>query len=116
MSKVAAYLQEHIQGEVSTNSAILTALGRDMGVLEITPEMAVYPRVTSDIRKVARFSWQLAEKGHVLPITIRGNGSDQTGGAIGKGISIVTPAHMNTVFELDPKQKLVRLQRLRMPQ
>jgi FAD/FMN-containing dehydrogenase len=110
MSKVAAYLQEHILGEVTTNPAVLAALGRDMSVLEITPEMAVYPRVTNDIRKIARFTWQLAEKGHVLPITVRGNGSDETGGAIGKGISVVMPAHMDKVFEFDAKQKLLRLQ------
>ena len=104
MSKVAAYLQEHIQGEVTTNAAILDAKSRDMSVLRVAPEMVIYPRVTNDIRKVARFSWQLAEKGHVLPITVRGGGNDQTGAAIGKGISLVTTAHMNRVFELAPKQ------------
>lgn len=110
MSKVATYLQEHIQGEVTTNADALEALSTDESVLKITPEIAVYPRVTSDIRKVARFSWQLAEKGHVLPLTPRGHGTDQTGGGIGKGITIVIPAHMNRIFELDAKQKLVRLQ------
>jgi FAD/FMN-containing dehydrogenase len=110
MSKVAAYLQEHILGEVSTDSAILKALGTDASVLEIIPEMAVYPRVTNDIRKVARFVFQLAEKGHVMPLTVRGNGSDQTGAAIGKGITLVVPAHLNRIFELDSKQKLVRVQ------
>jgi FAD/FMN-containing dehydrogenase len=110
MSKVAAYLQEHILGEVSTSPAVLKALSTDASVLEITPEMAVYPRVTNDIRKVARFVYQLAEKGHVLPLTARGSGTDQTGASIGKGISLVLPAHMNRIFELDSKQKLVRLQ------
>jgi FAD/FMN-containing dehydrogenase len=110
MSKIAAYLQEHILGEVSTNPAILAALSHDMSVLEITPEMVVYPRVTSDVRKIARFTWQLAEKGHVLPLTVRGNGTDETGGAIGKGIIVAMPAHMNRIFEFDAKQKLVRLQ------
>jgi FAD/FMN-containing dehydrogenase len=110
MSKVAAYLQEHILGEVSTNPAVLKALSTDASVLEITPEMVVYPRVTNDIRKVARFVYQLAEKGHVMAITARGSGTDQTGAAIGKGISLVMPAHMNRIFEFDTKQKLVRLQ------
>jgi FAD/FMN-containing dehydrogenase len=110
MSKVASYLQEHILGEVSTNPAVLKALSTDASVLQITPEMAVYPRVTNDIRKVARFTNQLAEKGHVLPLTARGSGTDQTGAAIGSGISLVLPAHMNRIFEFDSKQKLIRLQ------
>jgi FAD/FMN-containing dehydrogenase len=110
MSKVATYLQEHILGEVTTNPAILAAMSHDLSVLEMTPEMVVYPRVTNDIRKIARFSWQLAEKGHVLGLTARGGGTDETGGAIGKGIAVVTPAHLNQIFEFDAKQKLVRLQ------
>lgn len=110
MSKVAEYLQEHILGEVVTNEAILGAMSHDASVLEIRPEMVVYPRVTNDIRKAARFAWQLAEKGHTVPITIRGGGTDTTGGAIGKGVIISTKAHMNTMLEFDPKQKLVRVQ------
>ncbi len=110
MSKVAIYLQEHILGEVSTNAAVLGAMSRDGSVLEIEPEMVVYPRLTNDIRKVARFAWQLAEKGHVLPITARGFGGDQTGAAIGKGIILSLPAHMNRLLEFDAKQKLVRVQ------
>jgi FAD/FMN-containing dehydrogenase len=110
MSKVASYLQEHILGEVSTNPAILKAMSHDGSVLQQTPEMVIYPRVTNDIRKIARFAWQLAEKGHVLPLTARGNGADETGAAIGKGIIISFPAHMNRIFELDSKQKLVRVQ------
>ena len=110
MSKVAAYLQEHILGEVTTNSAILNAMSHDGSVLEIMPEMVIYPRITNDVRKVTRFAWQLAEKGHVLPVTVRGSGSSSTGAAIGRGIVLVTPAHMNHIFELDAKQKLIRLQ------
>ncbi len=110
MSKVANYLNEHILGEVSSNASVRRAMSTDAGVLSITPEMIVYPRTTNDIRKVARFSSQLAEKGHALPITARGAGSDQTGAAIGMGIIVNTTAHMNTVFEIDVKQKLVRVQ------
>lgn len=110
MSKVANYLNEHIQGEVTSEAAVRHAMSTDASVLTITPEMVVYPRITNDIRKTARFSNQLAEKGHTLPITPRGGGSDQTGAAIGKGIILNTTAHMNRIFELDVKQKLVRVQ------
>lgn len=110
MSKVAEYLQEHILGEVTTSPAVLEAMAKDGSILQITPEMVAYPSVTSDIRKIARFAWQLAEKGHVLPITPRGHGTDETGAAIGKGVALVLPAHMNMLLEFDPKQKLVRVQ------
>jgi len=110
MSKVAAYLQEHILGEVVIQPSVLDTYSTDASLLTVRPEMVVYPRVTNDIRKVARFAWQLAEKGHILPITARGNGTDQTGAAIGQGIVVVTPAHMNQLLEFDARQKLVRVQ------
>lgn len=110
MSKVSEYLNEHLQGEVTTNKNILRKLSTDGSVLTLVPEMVVYPRSTSDIRKVARFSWQLAEKGHKLPITPRGGGSDQTGAAIGTGIVIDMQSHMDKIFEIDIRQRLVRVQ------
>lgn len=110
MSKVATYLNEHILGEVVTDDAVRARLSTDASVLTIKPEMVVYPRVTNDIRKVARFAWQLAEKGHVMPLTARGAGFDDTGAAISKGALIVTTAHMNQIFEYDAKQKLIRVQ------
>lgn len=109
-SKVAQYLNEHLLGEVTTNEHIRKQYATDGSVLRIVPDMIIYPRTTSDIRKVARFSWQLAEKGHKLPITVRGGGTDQTGGAIGSGVILDVRAHMNTIFELDIKQRLVRVQ------
>ena len=110
MSKVAAYLNEHLLGEVVVDEAVRNRLSTDASVLKIKPEMVVYPWTTNDIRKVARFAWQLAEKGHVLPLTARGAGFDDTGAAISKGALIVTTAHMNQVFEYDAKQKLIRVQ------
>lgn len=110
MNKVANYLQEHIVGEVLSSASIRKYFSTDGSIFEIAPSMVVYPKNVSDVRKVARFSWQLAEKGHVLPITARGRGSDQGGAAIGKGVIMVFPAHMNRLLELDTKQRLARIQ------
>jgi FAD/FMN-containing dehydrogenase len=110
VNKVASYLQEHLVGEVLTGADVRNYFATDGGVFKVTPSMVVYPKNTQDVRKVARFSWQLAEKGHVMPITARGRGSDQGGAAIGKGIIMVFPAHMKRLLELDIKQKLARVQ------
>jgi len=110
MSKVSEYLNEHLLGEVTTSEAIRRYFSTDGSILSIKPELVIYPRTTSDLRKVARFAWQLAEKGHKLPITVRGGGTDQTGAAIGPGAVVNTTAYMDTIFEVDAKQKLVRMQ------
>ena len=110
MNKVASYLQGHISGEVSVSERVREHFSTDASILTIKPSMVVYPRTTNDVRKVARFSWQLAERGHVVSITARGNGTDLTGAALGNGVVLSLPTHMNKILELDTKQRLVRVQ------
>jgi len=109
MSKVAHYLQEHLLGEVLTSPSVRRYFSTDGGVFALSPQIIVYPRNTSDVRKVARFTWQLAERGKLLPITARGKGSDQAGAAIGSGVMLVFPAHMNKLLELDTGKGIVRV-------
>lgn len=110
MNKVATYLQSHISGEVLVNDRVRQHFATDASILSVKPSLVIYPRTTNDIRKIARFSWQLAERGHVLPMTARGNGTDMTGAAIGRGIIVSLPTHLNRILELDTKQRLVRVQ------
>lgn len=110
MSKVAHYLQEHLIGEVITSPDARRYFATDTSIFTLTPSIIVYPRGENDVRKSCRFTWQLAERGRVIPITARGLGTDQTGAAIGSGIIMVFPAHMNKVLELDPKNGSVAVQ------
>lgn len=110
MSKVAHYLQEHVSGEVMVGPDARKYFSTDASVFEITPAIIVYPRSENDIRKTARFTWQLAERGRVVPITARGAGTDQSGAAIGSGIVVVFPAHMNRILELDAKTGAVTVE------
>lgn len=110
MSKVAYYLQEHLSGEVMSNADARRYFATDGSVLTVTPSLVVYPRNENDVRKTARFTWQLAERGRVIPITARGAGTDQAGAAIGSGIMLVFPAHMHRILELDDKSGVVTVE------
>lgn len=110
MSKVAQYLQEHLAGEVSVSPEVRRHFAHDASILRLVPAMVVYPRSEEDIRKTARFSWQLAERGKVLPITARGGGSDTSGAALSSGVLLVTTAHMNRILTLDPKKEFVTVE------
>ncbi len=110
MNKVAHYLQEHLIGEVMTSSDACRYFSTDSSIFEVMPVIIVYPRNENDVRKTARFTWQLAERGRVMPITARGSGTDQSGAAIGKGVILVFPAHMNRILELDAKSGSVTLE------
>lgn len=110
MNKIAHYLQEHLSGEVTTATKVRKYFSTDTSIFTITPSIVVYPRNENDIRKTARFTWQLAERGRVVPITARGAGTDQGGAAIGSGIMLVFPAHMHRILELDSKAGTVTVE------
>lgn len=110
MSKISQYLNEHLLGDTTTSTAVRRILSTDSSMLSMMPDVVVYPRVTNDIRKVLRFTYQLAQKGHAISVVARGAGTDQTGAAIGQGIVLNTTAHMNTILEFDGKQRLIRVQ------
>src|SRR5579862_1104585 len=107
MSKVAEYLQEHLLGEVTSNTETRRHLAHDASILQMVPAIVAYPRNEDDIRKILRFSWQLAERGRKLPVVARGGGSDTSGAAITNGILIMTKAHMNRILALDPRKPFV---------
>lgn len=110
MNKVAHYLQEHLVGEVMTSTDARKYFSTDASIFSVTPLLVIYPRNENDIRKTARFTWQLAERGRVIPITARGAGTDMSGAALGQGIIVAFPAHMNRILELDSKSGLVTVE------
>lgn len=103
MNKVAHYLQEHLTGEVMTGSDARRYFANDASIFSVMPAIVVYPRNENDVRKTARFTWQLAERGRAIPMTARGAGTDQSGAAIGPGIILAFSAHLNRILELDGK-------------
>lgn len=110
MNKVAHYLQEHLIGEVMTEADARKYFSTDTSIFTVTPAIVIYPRNENDVRKTARFTWQLAERGRVLPMTARGAGTDQGGAALGSGAMLVFPAHMNRILELDSKTGAVTVE------
>lgn len=110
MSKVAHYLQEHVSGEVITSADARQYFSTDSSIFSVAPAVIVYPRSENDVRKTARFSWQLAEKGRIISLTARGSGTDQSGAAVGDGIMLTFPAHMNRIIEYNAKTGVVTVE------
>lgn len=110
MSKIADYLQSHLLGEVSSSAAIKSHFSTDASVYQQIPQVVVSPKNEGDVRKVARFVWQLAERGKILPIVSRGSGTDLTGSAIGQAISIAFTPHMNQILEFEDKRGTLKVE------
>lgn len=110
MSKIATYLNEHMTGQVVTSGRDIDAVSTDGGIVLEKPEMVAYVASTSDIRKIARFCWQLAEKGHTLSLTVRGHGANATGAALSSGIVLSQTRYMHRIVGIDPKQRFIHVQ------
>ncbi len=110
MNKVAHYLQEHVVGEVMTGTDARNYFSTDNSIFSITPSVIVYPKNENDVRKTARFAWQLAERNRIIPITARGSGTDLSGAALGSGVMLAFPAHLNQVKFVDAKNGVVTVE------
>ncbi|MEX0748790.1 MAG: FAD-binding oxidoreductase [Candidatus Saccharimonadales bacterium] len=108
MSNLADHLRKHLRGEVLDAKPAIDYFSTDSSIFKVQPRAIIYPRNVTDLRKIAKFSSQLAERGKKLPITARGKGTDQSGGAIGDGLMVVLPAHMNKLIDLDRESVTVQ--------
>jgi FAD/FMN-containing dehydrogenase len=110
LNRVAQYLQEHLDGEVTTSPDARDYFSTDASIFKVVPQLVVYPRSESDIRKLAKFAWQLSERGRNIPLTARAYGTDYSGGSLGGGILINFSAHLNKLLTLDPNKGLTTVQ------
>jgi FAD/FMN-containing dehydrogenase len=94
-------LQSSLLGSVTDNAEALDYFSTDSSIFKMTPEAVIYPKNTADVRKTLAFLNDLALQGKKVGLTARGKGSDQTGGALGSGIQLVLPAHMNKLLRLE---------------
>ena len=109
MSKIAKCLNQRIQGVIYDTPNVLEKYSTDRSVLKLHPHLVAVPERVSDICHIVSFVNQIASKGILSPITVRGKGNDKTGAAIGSGI-IMSMEKLNKIFEIDIRQRLVRAQ------
>lgn len=110
MNRVAQYLQQHLDGEVMTSADARNYFSTDASIFKLVPQIVIYPRSEADLRKIAKFSWQLAERGRNIPITARGLGTDFNGAALGSGLLVNFTAHLNKLLTLDPNKGITTVQ------
>ena len=109
MNRIAIYLNQHIDGVAYSAPSILDKYTTDRSILKYHPRLVAVPVSVMDIRRLAKFSSQLASKKVQLPITMHGAGFNKTGASIGSGL-VVSTERMNSIQEIDVRQRLVRVQ------
>jgi len=94
-------LQGRLLGSVTDDPDALEHFSTDQSIFQATPTAIIYPQNTADVRKTVQFAAERTAAGSPLPIVPRGKGADQGGGAVGEGLQLIFPAHMNKLIRLD---------------
>ncbi len=109
MNRIAIYLNQHMDGVSYSAPSILEKYTTDRSILKYHPRLVAVPVSVMDIRRLTKFSNQLATKNIPLPITMHGAGFSKTGSSIGSGL-VVSTERLTRIQEIDVRQRLVRVQ------
>ncbi len=89
-------LARSIVGEIDCSPQSLEKYSNDGSPYTIRPQAIVYPKNGTDIKHIISFSRE-----YTIPITIRGNGTAKTGGALGEGVVIDMTRYFNHIRQIN---------------
>ena len=97
-------LRTQLLGTITDAKAVREHFATDNSVFTITPAAVAYPKTSQDVQEVVAYAASQAtkkgKKATKLNVIGRGNGGDRSGGALGDGIMVVFPAHLNKLKRL----------------
>ncbi|MFL0804801.1 MAG: FAD-binding oxidoreductase [Agarilytica sp.] len=95
-------------GDISPDYASRTVLSTDNSIYQVLPQGVIYPANENDLIILAQLADQ--EKYRDIVLSARGGGTGTNGQSLTDGIVVDVSKHMNTVIEINPEEKWVRVQ------
>lgn len=97
-------LRAQLLGTITNAQDVREHFATDNSIFTITPDAVAYPKTSQDVQEVVAYAVsQATKKGKKttkLHVVGRGNGGDHSGGALGDGIMVVFPTHLNKLKRL----------------
>lgn len=90
-------IKKFFRGDIENSEEALTKYSRDASLLEVRPELVVFPKDTKDLQELVRWVTANKNKYPTLALTPRSAGTCMAGGAIGESIIIDFTRYMKTV-------------------
>lgn len=100
-------IQKFFKGEVEDSDEVLTKYSHDASVLEVRPELVLFPKDTEDVKNIVKWVNENKTKYPNLAITARCAGTCMSGGSIGESIILDFTRHMNKVLDFTEKDKIL---------
>lgn len=102
---IISRLRSEIRGEVHDSQLKRAEYSSDASNYRLVPSLVVVPVDTDDLLTVLSIAREMC-----IPITMRGGGTSVAGNAISKGIVVDLSVHLNRIIEIDPENRLARVQ------
>jgi FAD/FMN-containing dehydrogenase/Fe-S oxidoreductase len=98
-------LAKTLEGELKYDNSTRTIYATDASVYKEEPQAVVWPKSSSDIRKILQFA--LKQKSSII---LRAGGTSLAGQVVGSGIIVDISRYMNKILEINKEEKWVRVQ------
>ncbi len=103
-SEIKDELSKIIEGEIFDDEETLKKYSRDASLLEVWPKLVIWPKNSSDIKKIVKF---VSENKHSMPdlsVTVRAAGSCMSGGSLNESIILDVNKYLNK-FSINTENK-----------
>lgn len=94
-------LKSFLEGEVFEDEKTLETYSHDASLLEVKPEVVVFPKNVDDIKKLVKFVAENKKDNPNLSFTARSAGTCMSGGSLTESIVADVTKHMNHLGEVD---------------
>ena len=94
-------ITKFFKGDIEDSEESLTKYSRDASLLEVRPEIVVFPKGVEDLKALVKWVSENKEKYPTLALTPRSAGTCMSGGAIGESIVIDFTRYMNKIEKVD---------------
>ncbi len=101
-------LKKIIQGDVASDDATRTKYSHDASLLEVRPEVVVFPRHAKDVSALVAYVAEHKKIDSHISLTARSGGTCMAGGSINESIIMDFSKYMNRLISLDEEKAVVQ--------
>lgn len=100
-------IQNHIKGDVRTDTETLAAYSKDASVYKLKPQVVVFPKDAEDVKSLVRFIAEKVSHGFNLSLTPRAAGTDMSGGGLSESIVVSFTKYFNHIKKIGKDYAIV---------
>jgi FAD/FMN-containing dehydrogenase len=103
-SDLQSKIKEIFKGEINFDEKTLDTYSRDASLLEVKPELVLFPQNTEDIKNLVKFVGENKKDNPNLSITARAAGTCMSGGSLSESIVMDMTKHFGGVLSVSSEE------------